>query len=169
MAQAQHNLSPRFLAYFHFQDDGHRLAIAWLEREHSTGRTMAVHLLRRDEIRGAAHERLPGDHARYLKPLDELGRDRLAQMEDYLRECLQNRGNGQAPRDTYELLGVNKPQMESTGTAPALSQDHDELYRRAAHVLGVPVSELRAKYGHLNPGLQAMNLRNRLRARGQVI
>lgn len=42
----------------------------------------------------------------------------------------------------------------------------DEVYAAASPVLGVPEPDLRAKYGHLNPGLQVMNLRNRMRAKG---
>ena len=39
----------------------------------------------------------------------------------------------------------------------------DELYKFAAERLELDVMILMTKYGHLNPGMQAMNLRNRLR------
>jgi hypothetical protein len=42
----------------------------------------------------------------------------------------------------------------------------DEVYAAASPVLGVPEPDLRAKYGHLNPGMQRMNLGNRMRAKG---
>ena len=40
----------------------------------------------------------------------------------------------------------------------------DQVYTRASLVLGVPVADLVAKYEHLNPGMQRMNLGNRVRA-----
>lgn len=44
-----------------------------------------------------------------------------------------------------------------------LGLDLNEMYEMAATVLGTPRHELEAKYGHLNPGLQRMNLGNRMR------
>lgn len=41
----------------------------------------------------------------------------------------------------------------------------DEMYEMASTVLECPRFQLEAKYGHLNPGLQRMNLGNRLRAK----
>jgi hypothetical protein len=49
---------------------------------------------------------------------------------------------------------------------PKVNADTDELYERAAKLLELKEEDLRAKYGHLNPGMQSMNLRNRLRAKG---
>lgn len=40
----------------------------------------------------------------------------------------------------------------------------DEVYALAAEKLGVPEQELRARYAHLNNGMQRMNLSNRMRA-----
>lgn len=42
--------------------------------------------------------------------------------------------------------------------------DLDEAYAQAAKILGVTQKELRDKYGHLNVGMQRMNLGNRIRA-----
>lgn len=39
----------------------------------------------------------------------------------------------------------------------------DEVYAAASDALGQSVEDLRAKYGHLNPGMQRMNLGNRMR------
>lgn len=39
----------------------------------------------------------------------------------------------------------------------------EELYKVAAEALGTTQKELREKYEHLNPGMQRMNLGNRLR------
>lgn len=40
----------------------------------------------------------------------------------------------------------------------------DAVYVAASKYLGVPESELRSKYAHLNPGQQRMNCGNRMRA-----
>lgn len=40
----------------------------------------------------------------------------------------------------------------------------DEVFKIAASTLKEPEKELRAKYAHLNPGMQRMNLGNRIRA-----
>jgi hypothetical protein len=40
-----------------------------------------------------------------------------------------------------------------------------DVYTVAATFLGVPVAELQARYSHLNPGQQRMNLGNRMRAK----
>lgn len=42
----------------------------------------------------------------------------------------------------------------------------DEVYAIAAPALGSSEADLRAKYGHLNPGMQRMNLGNRMRSKG---
>jgi hypothetical protein len=39
----------------------------------------------------------------------------------------------------------------------------EAVYQRAARALGVTEAALRAKYAHLNPGMQRMNLGNRMR------
>lgn len=50
-------------------------------------------------------------------------------------------------------------------TADALrGLDLDGVYLAASQVLGVSVPDLKAKYQHLNPGMQRMNLGNRMRA-----
>lgn len=41
----------------------------------------------------------------------------------------------------------------------------ERVYGAAAEYLGVSSPELKAKYGHLNPGQQRMNLGNRMRAK----
>lgn len=42
--------------------------------------------------------------------------------------------------------------------------DLDEVYSKASKILGETQTALKAKYGHLNPGMQRMNLGNRIRA-----
>lgn len=40
----------------------------------------------------------------------------------------------------------------------------EDVYKKASKVLGVPVTELKSRYSKLNPGMQRMNLGNRMRA-----
>lgn len=42
--------------------------------------------------------------------------------------------------------------------------DLDDVYAQASKVLGESQAALKAKYAHLNPGMQRMNLGNRMRA-----
>lgn len=42
--------------------------------------------------------------------------------------------------------------------------DLETVYSKAAKILGESVKELQARYGHLNAGMQRMNLGNRMRA-----
>lgn len=42
--------------------------------------------------------------------------------------------------------------------------DLSDLYKEASEVSGIPQTQLREKYGDLNPGLQRMSLGNRIRA-----
>lgn len=44
-------------------------------------------------------------------------------------------------------------------------KDLEAVYTAGAEYLGVPLPELKAKYGHLNPGQQRMNIGNRMRAK----
>ena len=73
--------------------------------------------------------------------------------------------------DDGRLLGEKKmPKPNKNKEAGAeVSADTDELYKRAAKLLDIKEEDLRQKYHHLNPGLQAMNLRNRLRAKGFTV
>ncbi len=50
-------------------------------------------------------------------------------------------------------------------TAKALAGlELDDVYKKAAKATGIPEKALRAKYAHLNVGMQRMNLGNRMRA-----
>ena len=63
-------------------------------------------------------------------------------------------------------IGSDKNAHKHT-KGPEMTNDNtetlDETYRRGAAAVGVPEKELREKYGHLNLGMQKMNLNNRLR------
>jgi hypothetical protein len=91
-----------------------------------------------------------------------------AMLEYFKRRLLLVGGSTEA----YQHLGVQKPQVVQTPAGdgdPDKTRELTELYKRAAKLLDVPVDELRERYSHLNKGLQAMNLRNRLRAKGYQV
>jgi hypothetical protein len=68
----------------------------------------------------------------------------------------------------------DKPNLSANGNATMDNGDAvakklrgaelDEVYAQASKVLGESQAALRAKYGHLNVGMQRMNLGNRMRA-----
>lgn len=88
-------------------------------------------------------------------------------MEYYKRRLLLVGGNAEA----YAVMGLKKPVMTTVETAPDPKSEAalNELYARAAELLGAEEEALREKYKHLNRGLQSMTLRNRLRAKGHNV
>lgn len=144
-------------------------AVCWEEIAHLSGgrkTVRAVHVLRSDETRGAAYEVCRKEPFPRVEASGVFTTPEAFCM--YLRGRLLDKSNGQAAREVYEVLGAIKPRTEVQVT-PEVESDTEELYRRAAVAMATPVADLKKKYGHLNPGLQAMNLRNRLRAKGQVV
>lgn len=94
-------------------------------------------------------------------------RNTVVQMAGYFKRRLLLTGGH--PR-AYEALGLQRPVVTTTTTVDPKSElALSELYVRAAKLLELPEPELRKKYAHLNRGLQAMNLRNRLRAKGHNV
>lgn len=154
-------VGPRVLAMYQTEDQVWYHVLTWVERN-ASGNTVAVHILRNDNGR-VLHERKRLEEMQFLEATGV--KTTAAQFEQYLREKLME--NGGSP-GAYEHLRVQKPVVEAMVSADK-KEDHDELYARAARVLGVSEADLRKKYGHLNPGLQAMNLRNRLRAKGKAV
>jgi hypothetical protein len=160
--QAVHDRQ-RLLVMFH---DGsadvnrHYHALAWMERV--KGEVVALHLLYNDDGK-VTHERRKPDEVQYLEA--GMGKTTALQFEEYLRNKLVAHGGNAG---AYEHLRVPKPVVEAV-VSPEKKADLDELYTRAAGVLGVSEADLRKKYGPLNPGLQAMNLRNRLRHKGKAV
>jgi hypothetical protein len=174
-------MGPRGLAMY--QDADHRWshALTWVERRlwpctehndrpkkgcttcmHTAGPIVAVHVVRNDDGK-ILHERKRSDEVQFLEATGV--KSTAAEFEEYLRQKLvANGGNLGA----YEHLRVERPSVEAV-VSPDKKADHDELYARAARVLKVPEADLRKRYGHLNPGLQAMNLRNRLRKAGRAV
>lgn len=132
----------------------------WLERGPEGVR--AVHILRNTDGR-ILHERRKADEVQYLTPTGVKSTPK--EFEDHLRlKLMANGGNFGA----YEHLGVEKPEVEAVASAETQAAHH-ELYLRASRLLKISEAELIQKYGHLNPGLQAMNLRNRLRKAGHNV
>lgn len=155
----------RMLVMFH--DGGpdtnvHYHALAWLERVKGQPTVVALHLLRNDDGR-VIHEKKKADEVQYLEP--GMGKTTAEEFEVYLRKKLVTNGGNTG---AYDYLNVPRPIVDVV-ISPEKQADLGELYKRAAQALGVDESALRSKYGKLNPGLQAMNLRNRLRSKGKTV
>lgn len=159
--------SPRLLAMFHHGkgklENRHFHCLAWFDHAGNTTQITGLHLLYNEDGRVVYEHRGP-EEVLYLEGAAGV-RSTAAEFERHLRKKLmENGGNAGA----YEHLGVERPSVAPVVSADK-KEDHDELYARAARVLKVPEAELRVKYGKLNPGLQAMNLRNRLRKAGKAV
>lgn len=121
------------------------------------------HVLHTGDNGGVVHEEVKPIESRHFSPTSAT--TTLQQFEDYLRERLHKFGG---LKDCWLLLGLQPP-AQSAEPAPESKAGHEDMYKRAATLLGTTVEELKKKYGHLNPGLQQMNLRNRLRAKGHNV
>jgi hypothetical protein len=128
-----------------------------------TPRVAGVDVIRTDGV-AVRYERRLGPEARYLHPTSV--KTPPARFMAYLRERLRQFGGSS---ELYDMLQVERPAIAPAEVSPDKLAAHIELYERAATLLGTTVEELRKKYGHLNPGLQAMNLRNRLRGAGHNV
>lgn len=80
---------------------------------------------------------------------------------DALRDAAQH-----YEKDKEHKTASGNPSVDNgDGLAKSLrGMDLGAVYAKAASVLQVPEKELRAKYAHLNAGMQRMNLGNRMRA-----
>lgn len=169
----------RQVMWYHHPDNFWVMGLVWTEHENlhkiTDGKDAAkpesqvvrmlkcYHILYRTGSGGVTHAKIRPDDKPHLDATRATtSRD---QFEIYLRECLQKFGG---PREAWALLGVEPPKLE-VQPAPESAPSHAELYERAARLLDTTIEALREKYGHLNPGLQAMNLRNRLRAKGHNV
>lgn len=153
-------VGPRFVAYFRFHDRFQHV-LAWMER--SQRGVTAVHLLRTDDGR-VIYEKVPGSSMQYLEAT-KVKTTPIAFTAYLCRKLLANGGNPGA----YGALGVERPELPAVAATAETAVALGELYARAARLLKEPEADLRAKYGKLNPGLQAMNLRNRLRKAGHNV
>lgn len=73
-----------------------------------------------------------------------------------------------APRAAQSTPGATTPRRRPSGPQDEVADamvgmSLEQMYEYAAPILGSSVDELKAKYGHLNPGLQRMNLGNAMR------
>lgn len=155
---------PRMLCLYH--GEGYwRHAVAWMEHrvEGDTLSPHALHVVCTSAGGRVIHIRRPASEARYLYPTRV--KTTVGQFVAYLCRRLLARGG-----DAWGVLGLERPVQEiAPGEPRPMSDDLAEAYQRAARLLGASVEELEKKYGHLNNGLQMMNLRNRLRARGNNV
>lgn len=170
--------SRRQVMWFHHPDNYHVMGVCWAEHENTPRPANAVHpqvgaigtvrvvkcyhMLHRGPSGGVVHHKARPQETPHLRPV--AATTTLEQFEEYLRECLRKFGG---PREVWDLLGLEAPKAEPTEPSDEVAKDtQEELYQRAAKFLETSVDALKAKYGHLNQGLIAMNLRNRIRAKG---
>lgn len=93
-----------------------------------------------DWVHDSRTTRMPG--MRYVK-------NAAYRPEDY-RRCVSAHGHA-----SYDCGDRVAKMLEG--------KELDEVYEMAADLLDLPLQTLAQKYGHLNPGMQRMNLGNRLR------
>lgn len=107
----------------------------------------------------------PADEARYLRVAEAM--DNASAIEKF-REIAKRRGYNKLVAKELKLPPPPEPEPEIDPLTdkPKVNEGLIELYARAAKLLKVPQDELKKKYAHLNNGLQAMSLRNRLRGAG---
>ncbi len=88
------------------------------------------------------------------KPKTPAG-DRLvpADLSKYHKDTVKKTAGGHPSVDSNDKLAVKLRGLTL-----------DEVYSEASKVLNEPVKALKAKYEHLNAGMQRMNLGNRMRA-----
>jgi hypothetical protein len=92
--------------------------------------------------------------------------------------AMARRKNGKAKKvvQTRGALTLTKPYHKGNANSGVISLDCgdkvaadlrgealEDVYERAAKTLGETVRALKLKYGKLNPGMQRMNLGNRIR------
>lgn len=106
-------------------------------------------------MRIAVHERLPDTRHSFFVTADALELARPVRIRTEFA--------GRAPTKSAE--DRRKSGAQDVGDEVAqLLRESDDIYATAAKFLGIEAPDLRAKYGHLNPGQQRMNLGNRMRA-----
>lgn len=171
--------------WYHHPDNYWVMGLVWTEHENlpldvirnKTGLTVApavrmlkaYHMLHRGQSGGIDYLKIPPKDEPHFDPTRAT--TTRAAFETYLADTLRKHGGA---RDAYKILGVAPPVATPIAVAPdgapkPVKVEHEEMYERAARLLAVPVADLKAKYGHLNNGMQQMNLRNRLRAKGHNV
>lgn len=125
------------------------------------------HFVHSDILEGAVYHRFPGTEQKHTSPMAKTVITTAQQFEDYLRGKVWKAGVARA--EVFKLFGLVKPAQSPVAATAEVNESLNELYARVAEIMELDEADVRKKYAHLNPGLQAMNLRNRLRARGQAV
>lgn len=144
--------------------DTDRVVMGVVWREKDARDRVVFHILNTANNGSVEHRILPASEAKYITDARVLAT--AQDFETYLRGRLEKYGG---TRSAYKVLNVEPPAQTMESATDEAADRLAELYSRAARLLGVPEPELRKKYGHLNPGLQRMNLGNRLRAKGHNV
>jgi len=164
---------PKYMTYYRHEDHSTH-ALCWEERELQKDEetkkfqvvVKAYHVLYTGDNGGPVYEIIPRAQAQHRAVFSPTAVTTAPEaFEDYLRRRLVQYGG---PAEMWRRFGLEPP-AHSVQSLPGSQAAHDEMYERAARLLGVPEPDLRKKYGHLNPGLQQMNLRNRLRGKGHNV
>jgi len=170
--------TPRALVFYHMGGEySHwEVGIGWFElhrypaesgSKHLPPQLKYFHFIHSDILVGAIYHRFPGSEKKYVNGMPVTVRTTTEEFEDYLRRKVWTQKSANA--EVFRLLGLKKPAQAATAATAEVGEHLNELYARVSEVMELPEEEVRKKYAHLNPGLQAMNLRNRLRARGKVV
>lgn len=171
-------LTPRALLWYHMGGEYScwHPGIGWFElhqyppekgQKPTPPQLKYFHFMHSDVLSGAVYYRFPGSEKRHVTNMAPTVRTTAKEFEDYLRKKVWTQKT--ATSEVFKLLGLKKPAQAPTAASAEVNEHLNELYRRTAAIMELPEEEVRKKYAHLNPGLQAMNLRNRLRARGQAV
>jgi hypothetical protein len=170
--------TPRALMFYHMGGEyAHwEVGLGWFElhqyppkrgKKPEPPQIRHLHFIHSDILCGAIYHRYPGSEKKHVKAMPETVITTSEEFEDYLRRkvwCMKT-----ASAEVFKLLGLKKPAQAPTAASAEVGEHLNELYARVAVLMEIDEQDVRKRYAHLNPGLQAMNLRNRLRAKGQAI
>lgn len=171
-------LTPRALVFYHMGGEytHWEVGLGWFElhryppeagQKAPAPQLKYFHFMHSDILAGAEYHRFPGSEKDHTRPMPASVRTTAQEFENYLRKKVWAAKT--ATSEVFRLLGLKRPPQPVAAASADVLESLNELYRRTATIMGLPEDEVRKKYAHLNPGLQAMNLRNRLRARGQAV
>lgn len=90
-----------------------------------------------------------------------IDREATGKSTDALREAAKNYVHDKEHKTAGGHVSVNNGDETAT---KLIGKDLDSVYAAAAKALKEDEADLRAKYSHLNAGMQRMNLGNRMRA-----
>jgi len=170
--------TPRALVFYHMGGEytHWEVGLGWFELHQYPGdkntpkpppQLKYFHFMHSDLLSGAVYYRFPGAEKEFIRDCGPYCKTTAGDFENYLRKKVWAQKTATA--EVFRLLGLKKPAQIATAASAEVNESLNELYRRTASIMGLPEEDVRKKYAHLNPGLQAMNLRNRLRAKGQAV